>query len=96
MTTTITNTYTDAEIKKEINRKRKYSVMALNNDTTTYTQVVEFLMKNCGYPFEQADHYTRTIDREGKAIVYWENKTKCDDLVKKFKLIKVVAKTIKN
>ena len=88
--------YTDEEISDEVDRKRKYCVVALDNDVTPYKDVLELLMKYCGYQFEQADHYTRQIHEQGKASVYWESKDKCDVLVKLFKNIKVSSETQEN
>lgn len=88
--------WSDEEIADEVARKRKYCVLALNNDTTGYNEVLKLLMTYCGYQFEQADHYTREIHQMGKAVVYWESKEKCDGLVKEFKNIRVTAETKEN
>lgn len=96
MTQTVIKPWTDEEIVAEVERKRKYCVVAYDNDTTPYNEVLEVLMKHCGYQFEQADHYVRTVHDYSKAPVYWESKEKCDELVDKFKAIKVQSETQEN
>jgi ATP-dependent Clp protease adapter protein ClpS len=90
------DTLTDEDIEAEIARKRKYCVVAFNNEATGYNEVLETLMRYCGYQFEQADHYVRQVHQNGKGVVYWESKEKCDGLVSEFKKIKVSSETQEN
>ena len=54
-----------------------WRVIAHNNDTTRYDDVVRVLMTACQYDQRTAEGYTRKIHLEGRCVVFWGNEEKC-------------------
>jgi ATP-dependent Clp protease adapter protein ClpS len=73
-----------------------FTVMAYNNDVTDGQDVVAVLVNTCKYSKEQASHYVMKIHKLGKAIVFWGNKSACENLVAAFARILVHSEVIKN
>ena len=71
-----------------------FSVEAYNNDITPFADVVDFLMKTCGYDQATSEMYAIHIHRKGKAICFWGTKGACLYVIEGFKGIGVDAKLL--
>lgn len=69
----------------------KNAVEALNNEVTTFMQVIGLFMRVCKYDQATAERYTHKIHLEGKAICYWGSKEDCAVVIKAFAGIGVRA-----
>ena len=49
---------------------RPWHVVLIDDDDHTYDYVIEMLMNLCGHSLERGLRAARTVDREGRAIVY--------------------------
>jgi ATP-dependent Clp protease adaptor protein ClpS len=49
---------------------RVWNVVLIDDDDHTYDYVIEMLMNLCGHSLERGLRCARTIDREGRAIVF--------------------------
>lgn len=73
-----------------------YMVMAYNNEITDGRDVVNVLIKECGYSEEQAIEYVLRVHRAGKAVVFWGPKAGCESLVSALARILVKGEVLKN
>ena len=67
------NDYDIALKTKQKSKTRKaplYNVILWNDDYHTYDYVINMLQKLFGYPVEQGYEMAKTVDTQGKVIVY--------------------------
>lgn len=74
----------------------KFCVKAMNNDITSFAEVIRVLVSICDYSVRDASSYAKKIHDEGFAICFWGNKEKCQNLIKAFSDIKVIAYLLEN
>ena len=72
----------------------KWCVEALNNNVSTFQDVIKVLVNVCGHSGKDAKHYTVKIHKEGRAVVFWGSKAECEDVITAFKNIKVSCNLI--
>ena len=58
------------ESKTQTRQAPLYNVVLWNDDYHTYDYVIIMLQKLFGYPIEQGFQMARTVDTQGKVIVY--------------------------
>ena len=58
------------EAKTQTRQAPLYNVVLWNDDYHTYDYVILMLQKLFGYPIEQGYQMARTVDTQGKVIVY--------------------------
>lgn len=89
---------TTANPKEKVHKpnlgNHKYAVMAFNNKTTSFMDVVGVFIVSCGYDEGLAQKYTWEIHREGSSLCYWNTKEKCREVIKDFEKIGVSAELI--
>lgn len=73
-----------------------YMVMMYNNEVTDGKDVVEVLMRECGYPEDVAISYVFKVHNSGKHIVFWGKKEHCESLVGALAKIMVKGEVLKN
>ncbi len=61
---------TKTEQKTQTRKAPLYNVVLWNDDYHTYDYVIIMLQKLFGYPIEQGYQMARTVDTQGKVIVY--------------------------
>lgn len=61
---------TKTEQKTQTRKAPLYNVVLWNDDYHTYDYVIIMLQKLFGYPVEQGYQMARTVDTQGKVIVY--------------------------
>ena len=61
---------TKTEQKTQTRKAPLYNVVLWNDDYHTYDYVIIMLQKLFGYPVEQGFQMARTVDTQGKVIVY--------------------------
>lgn len=61
---------TKTEQKTQTRKAPLYNVVLWNDDYHTYDYVIIMLQKLFGYPVEQGYQIARTVDTQGKVIVY--------------------------
>jgi ATP-dependent Clp protease adapter protein ClpS len=66
-----------------------YCVEALNNDVSTFDDVMDVFVHACGYDAGKAKHYTLKIHTEGRAICFWGGRERCEAVILAFKGILV-------
>ena len=49
---------------------RAWHVVLIDDDDHTYDYVIEMLMNLCGHSLERSLRAARTVDREGRAVVF--------------------------
>ena len=64
------STETKTEQKTQTRKAPLYNVVLWNDDYHTYDYVIIMLQKLFGYPIEQGYQMARTVDTQGKVIVY--------------------------
>jgi ATP-dependent Clp protease adapter protein ClpS len=74
--------------------KARHAVEALNNEVTTFLQVIGVFTGVCGYDRPTAEGYTMKIHMEGKAVCFWGPKERCEDVVRAFGKIGVKARIL--
>jgi ATP-dependent Clp protease adapter protein ClpS len=72
----------------------RYCVEALNNDISTFDDVIKVFTQVCKYDAAKAQHYTVKIHTEGRAICFWAGKEHCETVIKAFKAILVKCRLI--
>ena len=79
----------------EIKTATPYEVEALNNDVTTFGQVVIVLTEKAGHSLSSAEEVTKKIHKHGRAVVFSSvSLEKCENLIKAFATIGVDAKLL--
>jgi hypothetical protein len=73
-----------------------YVLIAFNNDTTPFMDVMKIFRVYCNYDEHTAFMYTKKIHESQSCAVYWDTKERCDFVAKKFGQIKVQTKVEKN
>ena len=61
---------TKTEQKTQTRKAPLYNVVLWNDDYHTYDYVIIMLQKLFGYPIEQGYQMARTVDTQGKVIVF--------------------------
>lgn len=61
---------TKTEQKTQTRKAPLYNVVLWNDDYHTYDYVIIMLQKLFGYPIEQGYQMARTVDKQGKVVVY--------------------------
>ncbi len=74
----------------------KYAVEALNNDTTTFHEVLKVFVHVCLYDARDARRYTNKIHTDGRAVCYWGSKEECEFVIAAFKSILVNCNLLEN
>jgi ATP-dependent Clp protease adapter protein ClpS len=74
----------------------KYAVRALNNDYSTFDNVMGVFIISCGYDTSTAKKYTLEIHRSGSAVCFWNSEKRCKEVVEDFKKIHVEAEVIES
>ena len=64
------STETKTEQKTQTRKAPLYNVVLWNDDYHTYDYVIIMLQKLFGYPIEQGYQMARTVDTQGKVIVF--------------------------
>jgi len=74
----------------------KYAVRALNNDYSTFDNVMGVFIISCGYDDKTAHRYTLEIHKKGSAVCFWNSKKRCEEVIEDFKKIHVGAELIES
>ena len=88
--------YTVNQDKVESSFDTKYAVRALNNEYSTFGDVMGVFIISCGYDNETAYKYTLEIHKAGSAVCFWNSEKRCQEVVKDFKKIHVQAEVIES
>ena len=94
MTRTIDKPITKIEGVNMASLTEKWCVEALNNNVSTFQDVIKVLVNICGHSGRDAKHYTVKIHKEGRAVVFWSGRNECEDVIKAFKTIGVSCNLI--
>ena len=73
-----------------------FAVEALNNDISTFQDVISVFVKVCRYDAGKAKTYAQKIDREGRAVCFWADKAECEKVIMAFKGILVECRLLDN
>jgi len=88
--------YIEDQDKVDSSFDSKYAVRALNNDYSTFDNVMGVFIISCGYDNETAYKYTLEIHKAGSAVCFWNSEKRCQEVVKDFKKIHVQAEVIES
>jgi ATP-dependent Clp protease adapter protein ClpS len=67
----------------------RWAVEALNNDTTSFQDVMKVMVNVCGHSAHDAKCYTLKIHTEGRAVCFWGSKETCEGVITAFTQIRV-------
>ena len=74
----------------------KWCVEALNNNISTFQDVIKVLVNVCGHSGKDAKYLTVKIHKTGSAVVFYGGKDLCEQVILSFKKIGVECHLLEN